>query len=43
MTERFFLRQGKRKSHKGLDQGNRVNVLNIDPCSFKNDVTLPAL
>ena len=41
----FCQRRGKRKkSHRGLDQGNRVNVLeHRPPVLSKSDATLPAL
>ena len=43
LPARFFLSRGREKSHRGLDQGNRVNVLeHRPPVLSKNDATLPA-
>ena len=40
----FSCHEGREKSHRGLDQGNRVNVLeHRPPVLSKSDGTLPAL
>ena len=40
----FSSDEGREKSHRGLDQGNRVNVPeHRPPVLSKNDATLPAL
>ena len=42
--QEFSSDEGSEKSHKGLDQGNRVNVLeHRPPVLSKNDATLLAL
>ena len=44
--EVYFCQQdeGREKSHRGLDQGNRVNVIeHRPPVLSKSDATLPAL
>ena len=43
LPARFFLRRGKRKSHRGLYQENRVVVLEKSPCSLKFNFTHLAL